>query len=61
MVFNKLSRREKVYTADIGRVVSTTNLSSTHGIKELMINGKLYFQVNTIFIYVYNHNHTHYQ
>ena len=61
MILTNLSKRDKIYPTDISNVISSTNPSSTQEMKELMIDGKLYLQVNTSFIYLYTHNHTHCQ
>ena len=61
MILVNLSKRDTVSSSDIQKVLSIPNTSSTQKLKELAIGGKLYFQVNTSFIYLSNHNHTHFQ
>ena len=59
MIITKLFNRDKFSTADIRKVLSIPNLSSTQGMKDINIDGKLNLQVNTSFTYVSTHNRTH--
>ena len=45
MILTNLSKRDKVSTSDISKILSIPNPSSTQGMEELNIDGKLYFQV----------------
>ena len=50
MILTNLSKRDKVSTSDISKILSIPNPSSTQGMEELNIDGKLHCQVKTSFI-----------
>ena len=50
MILSNLSKNYKVFPVDIRNLVSSTNPSSKHKLKEIAIGGKLYLQVNNSFI-----------
>ena len=52
MILTNLSKRDKVSTSDISKILSIPNPSSTQGMEELNIDGKLHCQVKTSFIYM---------
>ena len=60
MILTKISKRDNISTEDI-RKLFRPNPSSSHYMKEITIDGKLYSQVKTSFIYVSNQNCTHCQ
>ena len=49
IILTNLSQRENVYPAYIRKVLSSPKQSTTHKMKELTIDGKMYHQVNTLF------------
>ena len=59
MIPTNIYKRYKVSTLDIRKLLSNPNPYSTHGMKDLTIYGKLYFQVTTAFVYAYTNNRTH--
>ena len=50
MISTNLSKSYKVFPVNIQKLVSSTNPSSKHKLKEIDIGGKLYLQVNNSFI-----------
>ena len=51
MIFTKLYKRENVYTVDTKKVISSSHPPYKQQQKDITIDGKLYFQVKTLFIY----------
>ena len=59
IIITNIYQRDKIYPADIQKVLSIPNKPSTQQRKEINIDGKLYCQDITSFIYASNPNLTH--
>ena len=61
MILTNLYNRGKLCPVGRRKVISTPNSSYMKNMKDITIDGKLYRQVNHLFIYVCTHNSTHCQ
>ena len=61
MTFTKIYKKNKVSPTDIRKLFSSSYQPSKYQMKDITIDGRLYCQFNTSFIYVPHHSFLHFQ